>query len=151
MVWKNDLTFGQYYEDLSLQQLTYDTFETSQDKGKFKEWDFKITHNTQVIKYETKADRFTYSTDNICIEYDCNFTPSGITTTTADFWFIWEVFPTKDRSRDVCYLIPVKFIKQMIEDDEYHYDGTFGDGGRAYCYLFEKQLFNDYIITTTSR
>jgi hypothetical protein len=135
-----DLKFGLKYELEFLKYINYDTFE--QSKGNFKDYDLLITKDDIETKYEIKSDRLAYKTNHICIEYEFNLKPSGITTTTSNFY---GYFIIKNNCHDV-YIIPTNYIKKSIEDKKYKKDMSGGDGKKAKFYLFDLTIFNEFLI-----
>lgn len=137
----NDLNTGKYYETLFLNHIKYKDYERPQ--GYFKEYDIKVYKNNGGIStYEVKSDKQINIYGNICIEYMCNDKPSGISTSTAKYWAIFE--PKGDLY--TLYKIPSKVIKQYIKDKKYNRACKGGDGYKSDLYLFKKELFNEYII-----
>ena len=55
--------------------------------GYFKEWDYKIDGKT----YEQKTDLKAQFTGNICVELLEHGNPSGILTSTADYWVSYPI------------------------------------------------------------
>lgn len=141
---KADLEFGEKYQEELLKYLgDYENYEMS--KGYFKEYDLKIYRKSdlELIEntYECKADRFGWKTGNICIEHKCSNKPSGINTTTADYWAIFLV--NKDEYE--LYIIPTKRIRTKIRKQEFKRDLKLA-GGKCDCYLFDKNIFEKYKI-----
>jgi hypothetical protein len=84
----------------------------------------------KIEKIELKSETWLWErTGNICIEYQQNGKPSGISVTDADYW-------VHELSRDgdaLCYLMfPINRLKELARaayaDGRYHQGG--GDGGR---------------------
>lgn len=107
---KKDLAQGKKYELESLNYLDYDTYEMKE--GYFKEYDLTITKDNVDTKIEVKSDRQASFTGNIAIEYECNNKPSGLTSTTADYWLYFVVHKDKDE----CYKIPTDELKELVKD-----------------------------------
>lgn len=81
----NDLKFGKEYEKLALKYFEYVSYKFSE--GKNKEYDIALTRlDGGIDKVEVKSDRIGKWTGNIAIEYECNYKPSGITSTCSDYW-----------------------------------------------------------------
>lgn len=136
-----DLKVGQSYEIELLKHI--DHIKYIQSKGNFKEYDMKIYHKPKRYKtYEVKSDKQISIYGNICIEYECRNKPSGISTSTAKYWAIFEC---KDAYYTL-YIIPSKIIREYIEKCKYHSIKNGGDGRVSKLYLFKKELFKDYII-----
>jgi len=82
-------------------------------------------------KVEVKTDRMTHKTGNVFIEYACRHKPSGIATTTANYWYfkfdkmgvalVFEV----DKLKDIC--------RKFYFDKEYMRDG--GDNNLSKGFL----------------
>lgn len=107
---KKDLAQGKKYELESLNYLDYDTYEMKE--GYFKEYDLIITKDNVDTKIEVKSDRQASFTGNMAIEYECNNKPSGLTSTTADYWLYFVVHKDKDE----CYKIPTDELKELVKD-----------------------------------
>jgi hypothetical protein len=131
-----DLKFGKAYETKLIEYLKPESFE--QSVGLCKDWDLKMINGESTVLYEVKADRLMYKTNNICIEYACSDKQSGITTTEADIYAIFEV------GTNSIYLIPVPVLKQAILDEKYTRKMAGGDGWKARFYLFPKIIFEEY-------
>jgi hypothetical protein len=111
--------------------------------GNFKPYDLKIYHKEKRYNtYEVKTDYQIHLYNNIAIEYECNNKPSGITTSTARYWAIFETFDEGYK----LYIIPRKIIMKFIENKKFHKNVIGGDMNKSKLYLFNKQLFNEYII-----
>jgi len=139
---KKDLEYGIYFETELLKHIPYKSFE--QSVGNFKPYDIKIyKRNGFISTYEVKADRQINIHGNICIEYECRNKPSGITTSTAKYWAIFEVI-TMDKY--ALYKIPRKRILKDIENEKYKRECKGGDNMASKLYLFDKNLYKKYII-----
>lgn len=91
----NDLAVGQAAEkqfaEVAVTQLgaTNVIYNTSSDKEELKRWDLKYTNKNGIeISFEVKHDIRSTETGNFCIEYFWNDKPSGLTSTTANYWVI---------------------------------------------------------------
>ena len=136
-----DLKLGEYYEKKLLDYIPYETYEKID--GCFKYYDLIIyKKNGQKTTYEVKSDRLMKNTGNICIEYKYKNNLSGISTTTAKYWAIFEI---KDNF-DTLYKIPTKIIREFIRDKRYTRDCKGGDFKASDLYLFDKTLFENFII-----
>ena len=140
MTFVKDLEFGNNYEIISLEYI--DRGEIM--KGNFKPYDIIDRIG---LKYEVKADKLAYKYGNICIEYQCSNKPSGITTTESDYYMYFIVNP--DSSYQL-YKIPTNVIRRYILEKKYKRETKGGDGWRARMYLFDKNVFCDYIINNDS-
>lgn len=142
MPFMEDLKLGRLYENLLLNYIheEYDEVEFAPD-CQFKDWDVKISKNNFACKYEVKADRMTHKTNNVCIEFECNSRPSGISTTQAD---IYAYFVIKGANDCDCYLIPVKYIKTLIENGDYKKINC-GDKYRTKAFLIPLNKFSSFL------
>lgn len=141
---KADLEFGEKYQEELLKYIgDYENYEMS--KGYFKEYDLKIykKKGLELIEktYECKADRFGWRTNNICIEHKCSNKPSGINTTTANYWAIFLV----NNDEYELYIIPTKRIRTNILNKKFKRDLKLANG-KCDCYLFDKNIFEKYKI-----
>ena len=136
-----DLQTGLFYETELMKYIKHKNYEQSQ--GNFKEYDLKVfKKNGSISTYEVKADKMINLTGNICIEYMCRNKPSGISTSTAKYWAIFEC---KGMNYTI-YKIPRKILMEYIENKIYFKDVCGGDDMASKLYLFKKDLFKDYII-----
>ena len=136
-----DLANGERYELLMLNHLKYKTYEKM--LGNFKGYDIIIHKNNGTkTTYEVKSDKQINIYGNICIEYECYNKPSGITTSTAKYWCIFE--PKGDYY--TLYKIPRKTILKDIEKKKYKRDCIGGDNKASKLYLFDKNIYKDYIV-----
>jgi hypothetical protein len=140
MGFKEDLEFGNKYETELLQYLWFDKFEISQ--GYFKEYDIKCNWGDYEYTVEVKADRMTNRTGNICVEFECSGKPSGILTTTSNYYAYFEIINEKEY---ILYFLKTKILKKMIEKKKYHRI-VFCDNFKNKAYLFNKNHFEKYII-----
>ena len=138
---QKDLTQGKKYEKIALNYLEYDTVQHKE--GNFKEYDFIISktidNNLIEHKIEVKSDRQASSTGNLAIEYECNNKPSGISSSEADFWIYFIVFP----DRDECYKIPTNELKEIIKPCK---KVVGGDRNLSKMYLVSKTKLQQYLI-----
>ena len=141
MNFKNDLKFGKKYEMELLKYLDYDIYKTKD--GLFKEYDLKIYKNNKAIRYEVKADRQSYKTNNFAIEYECSKKDSGISTTKSDFYAYFIIKPNDDYD---LYIIPTIEIKNLIKLKQYKRVVNGGDNYNSKMYLFNISLFKNFII-----
>lgn len=136
-----DLKNGEKYEMEILKHIPH--IKYIKMLGNFKEYDLKIYHlKHRYNTYEIKSDYMIHKTGNICIEYECNNKPSGISTSTARYWCIFETYD----GGYTLYKIPRKVINKMIEEKKYKYTRIGGDNNLSKMYLFDKQLFKDFIL-----
>lgn len=132
---------GEKYELELLKHIPHYKFRKM--NGNFKDYDLKIFHTkTRYNLYEVKTDYQIHKTGNIAIEYKCNFKPSGITTSTARYWAIFE---TTDAGYTL-YIIPRSIINKKIYNREYHKTVSGGDNMASKLFLFDKNVFEKYII-----
>ena len=143
MGFNNDLKFGEFYQQELVKVMGMENYEMA--KGNFKDYDIKeiITDNNKVRYWEVKADRRTYDTNNLCIEFECNKKPSGITTSTANYYAYFVIHPG-NKIYDL-YIIPTKRIRREIEKETYKRILNGGDGWKSKFYLFDINVFNKYL------
>jgi len=101
------------------------------------------------VKYEVKADRNMFKTNNVIIEYASNNKFSGISITEANYYAIFEIDETQDVTtrRNVSYelyLVPVQDIKELIKEKSYSRKISCGYNKLSQCYLFSKMFFEKY-------
>ena len=130
------LSQGQKYEKKCLEYLEYDT--VVHKEGYFKEYDLVINKDGVDIKIEVKSDRQASRTGNLAIEYECNKKPSGITSTEADYWIYFIVYP----DRDECYIIPIEKLRELVKSC---HKVRGGDGMRSKMFLLNKEKVKEFI------
>jgi len=128
-----DLTFGQFYEREFIKVMDFKSFERSEEsseprnkkqsfliedetKKAQKEYDIMVTQNGENIKYEIKCDRLSNKTGNVCIEITCNGKPSGISSTTSDYW---AYFVLKEYKQYDLYIIPIDELRDIVFTNDY--------------------------------
>ena len=101
----------------------------------FAEYDFCING----ISYECKLDTNLSKNNTMFCEYLSRNIPSGISITKADYYCI--------KSVDNYYIIPVKFIKDLIKTNEFK---TKHCGYKSYssCYLIPSHHFIQFKLIT---
>lgn len=140
MTFASDLKFGKVYEtDCALRVGN----GVRIIQGKFKPYDMI---DDDGVKYEVKSDRRTVDTGNICIEYMCNGKESGITTTTADWYFYYVVDVKSGKPYERLYKIPTDEIRRMIEKTMFVKIFKGGDGWRSTFYLFREDTFQSFKV-----
>lgn len=140
MAFRKDLLFGNKYEQELINVLKPENYKIM--KGYHKEYDIEIYENNETILYEVKADRLAYTTNNLCIEYECNAKPSGITSTTADNY---AYFITKPNDEYDLYIIPVAVIRDGITQTKYKRKMKGGNGYRSNFYLFDIGIYAEFL------
>lgn len=110
--------------------------------GKFLPYDIIHYGSKKEVKYEIKCDRLAYKTGNLCIEFQCNEKPSGISTSESDY-YVYFVLHQNMKDYDY-YKIRTSLIKDLINEKKYHKIINGGDGWRAKSYLFKIDLFDEY-------
>jgi hypothetical protein len=76
------------------------------------DWVLDLFNGKQLI--EVKTDRLAHKTGNIFIEYECRNKPSGLSTTTANYWIYRideidsAIIVPVDRLKKVCRLLFVE-------------------------------------------
>ena len=114
MGFKDDLKFGNEYEKKLISIVDNDKYKIMD--GNYPFYDIEMIKDNKTIKYEVKADRYTYRTNNIVIEYECKNKPSGINISTSDFYAYFVINPNNN---DDLYIIPTDDIKEYIKNNKY--------------------------------
>jgi hypothetical protein len=129
----SDLEFGKKYEEEAIRLIAKaeDTIERA-PSGCFKPYDFKVNG----VAYEVKSDRCAYRTGNLFVEYECGGKPSGLSSTSAEFWVYFVVKPSGEH--DV-YLIPIADLKAKTKGAPKVSDG---DGNRVRGWLIKTHLWS---------
>ena len=131
-----DLDFGNIYEKKLIEILPNDSYIIKE--GYFPYYDVEIVKDGIITKYEVKADRYTYKTGNIAIEFECNGKASGIKTTQADYYAYYVVKPY---NLFELYIIPTQLLKDKINSKEYKRIIFGGDNKNSQMYIFDLNLF----------
>jgi hypothetical protein len=135
----NCLAYGKKGEYKAQELFEYDDISFS--SGKCSEYDgYWVIDNTKVY-FEVKRDKYIDTTNNICIEYECSGKASGIAVTIADYYLYMN------DAMDEVYLIDVAYIKHCISTGLYHKDIRCGYKWKARAYLFNKSLFEKFLIS----
>jgi predicted Fe-Mo cluster-binding NifX family protein len=138
-----DLHFGNSYEKKLVKFLKPQLHAYNDDN----EYDVLTVKDGKITRYEVKSDRLMNKTGNICMEFECNNRPSGISVSKANIYAYYEVCgdaPEEGTSGDKLYLIPKTFINEMINKKKYKTIINGGDGKRAKSYLFSKEVFSEF-------
>ena len=135
---KDDLNIGQKYEEIILKRAKRDFPLAYIQKGKFKYWDIYIPEVN--IALEVKYDERNQTSGNIAIECECNDKPSGITTTKADFWVLFD----KPDGKDIWFL--TEDIRKCIYRNNLHPSTIQGPGDpyEKKVYLIKKKMLYTY-------
>jgi len=140
MNFNKDLNFGESYQKELIKILKPNNYRES--VGKFKEYDLVID-DIMPIYYEVKADRWAHKYNSFCIEYECSNKPSGIRTTTADYYAYFVINPNAHYN---LYIIPVVDIKEIINKNLYSYVKEGGDRNKSSFYIIRFSIFNQYKV-----
>jgi hypothetical protein len=145
MTFRKDLAFGKQYEKIAIDLVIKNDNEIleSNPDTYCKEFDFKTDKNI----YEVKADRLTYKTGNMFIEYECSNKLSGISTTNATYWFYFVILPvslTNYPNNYRVYKIPISALKESITKTTRTILG--GDNYKSKGYLIHESIFKDYLL-----
>jgi hypothetical protein len=127
------------YEIETLKYLEYDYYNFNNNY----EYDIKIIKNGLITTYEVKSEKLAFKTGNFCIEYFCRGKPSGISTTKADYYFIYVI---ENEYKYKVFKIPVMKIKDYIMTRKYIRNIIGGDDKASKMFLFPISLFNEYEI-----
>ena len=138
----SDKLFGKKYERNFVELIEYDSYRFPENDY-HKEWDIEITKDGEITHFEVKADRRTFATGNICLEFAYNGEDSGITSTKADYWVLYVV--NGDKTERI-YLVPTEDLRKIIADELYHKTINCGDGWKSKCYLFKEEVFTKYLF-----
>ena len=135
---KDDLNIGQKYEEIILKRAKNNFPLAYIQKGKFKYWDIYIPEVN--IALEVKYDLRNQTSGNIAIECECNDKPSGITTTKADFWVLFD----KPDGKDIWFL--TEDIRKCIYINNLHPSTIQGPGDpyEKKVYLIKKKMLYTY-------
>jgi len=101
----------------------------------FSDYDFSIND----IKYEIKLDNNMHKSNMFC-EFKSRGKDSAISITKADYYGI--------KSGDKYYIIPVKYIKELILNNSFKVIQT-GYNKYSSCYLIPGNYFKEFIIKQT--
>lgn len=157
MSFKNDLAFGQRYENKAvdvIREIYGELIDIKKPQGCFKDYDILATlaSGTQ-IKAEVKASRTAYKYKKILIEITYKQKPSGIITTKSDIWIHYVLYPK--RKPDI-YVFKTKELFKLLFNGE-----RFNPQGNSECisltfeqiepYKHNKQIEPDDITSLISQ
>ena len=132
------LKFGKYYEVETLKHIKYDSFEFS--IGAFKWWDIKTIKDDLTTFYEVKTELNCFKYGNMLFEFNRQGKPSGIASTTADYWVHYAIID-KALNKYELRIMPVEDIRKMITDKLYT---KIVLANKCQCYIFKMSLFDKY-------
>jgi hypothetical protein len=141
MNFKLDLEFGNTFEKKLLDFVEHDTYIIKE--GYFPDYDIEIKKDNVIKKYEVKADRYAYKTNQCVIEFECNNKASGIRISKSDYY---AYFVVKPYNLFDLYIIPTQLIKDEINIQSYKRIVIGGDNKASKMYVFDLSLFNEYKI-----
>ena len=99
--------------------------------GEFKAYDIYIPEIDS--RLEVKRDIGSKNTSNFFIEYECNYKPSGLSSTLADYWVIYD--------EDKFHFIKVPLLKTAAAHHGQEWEGTPSGGvSNVKAYLISKEL-----------
>ena len=134
-----DLSFGKHYEKRWASQ-----FAEAQEapNGCFKEWDVKTDDEV----YEVKADRMVAKYGNFFIEFECSGKPSGISTTTATHWVLYDIADNKTPYGEprACYKVPRETLLDVAKQ---HKSRAGGDNYRSKGWLLPAEELTQYRLS----
>lgn len=101
-----------------------------------KYYDLLIEKDDKIKKYELKTDYFiTKEKDsgNVFVEYECRGKPSGIATSTADWWIFYLI------NKNELWFIETYKLKNLIKEYKFNTTHTAGDiGSNTKGYLVQR-------------
>lgn len=117
------------------------TVTTSQDLGSFSDYDLKVDFTDEKFSktIEVKEDKWVRTTGNIAVEFQRTFSdgtvrPTCISISKSDLYAYYLV--------NEFFIIDTDELRRLIADKKYFFiANNSGDGGRASCYLFKKEVF----------
>ena len=86
--WNKDKEKGEEVEKRLVEYLKKKYPKTKKINGKFKDYDIEVPEENKTI--EVKNDIGSQDTPNYFIEISCNYENSGLVSTKADYWFIYD-------------------------------------------------------------
>ena len=86
--WDEDIIKGEEIEYKLLDYLKKKYPQSRKIKGEFKDFDIEVPEKD--IKIEVKRDIGSNNSNNFFIEYECNYKESGISSTKATHWAIYD-------------------------------------------------------------
>ncbi len=143
---ERDLEQGKIYERKAVEYFDYDSYKMK--KGYCKEYDFHFVKDGIKKYVEVKSDRLASVTGNLCIEYMCNDKPSGITSTTADYW-VYFILHTKGGGvkgeiiKEEVYKIPTDELRNIVKGCR---RVSGGDWNKSRLYLVSKHKVRQYLV-----
>ena len=97
-------------------------------------YDLKYDIGGVIKTFEVKEDFMCKSTGNVAVEFHSRGKDSGIAVTEADFY----VYRIHQNDGVFDYIMPVKELKRIIDEEKYFRVVNGGDvGSNTHCYLFK--------------
>ena len=129
---ESQLAIGLQEEKEFLKLLKHRYPYTVKIEGSFKEFDFYLPDINSSV--ELKTDKKSNYTGNFVVETYHYGKPSGITTTTADFWVFWD-------GKEYCWITPDQIKNLILIEgiDQVRFVGN-GDTVQKRAYLVPKAL-----------
>lgn len=131
-----DLKRGKQIEYKVLNQIKTKYKNAYIERGYFKEWDIFIPELNFGV--EVKLDKKSKYTGNIVIEINFNNKPSGLSTTKAKYWVIYDGYKYN--------WFLVNDINKCINDNNLKYYSFIGEGDSKMkdAYLIKKEILYRY-------
>ena len=131
-----DLKRGKQIEHKVLNQIKTKYKNAYIERGYFKEWDIFIPELNFGV--EVKLDKKSKYTGNIVIEINFNNKPSGLSTTKAKYWVIYDGYKYN--------WFLVNDINKCINDNNLKYYSFIGEGDSKMkdAYLIKKEILYRY-------
>jgi hypothetical protein len=138
-MFSKDLSFGKHYEARWSSQFSE---YVAAPEGCFKPWD--VTVGQEV--YEVKADRLVGKYGNFFIEFECSGKPSGISTTTATHWILYDVRMNGTTLGEplACYKVPLQDLRTLAPDFPIK---AGGDGWRSKGWVVPAKELTQYQLS----
>jgi hypothetical protein len=134
---------GKKYEHLSTRIFQNKRNEIAE--GNFPWWDVKLVNDDEdnpgqevEVLLECKSDTYAARTKELAIECEFDGRPSGVHKTTADFWVHYIVGTNR------YYLIPLDYLRQVIQDGKWNNRIRAGDGLKALLYIVDEKHFAQF-------
>jgi hypothetical protein len=131
---KKDLKLGQLFEKefiKILEKKNYQIVSTCNDN----KYDIKASRKNKLVTFEVKADLISDKTKNYFIEYMAYDKPSGIKTTEAHFYVLYN--------NNKFHVVSVELIKELIKDKDYT-KILCNKGKTSMGYIFDCMMINKY-------
>lgn len=133
-------TINSTYKNALIRLVIHDKYEIK-ETNLYPEYSIEFFNGDNKSVYEVRADKYSYKTNNIVIDYEHSGYPSGILTSKAQYYAYFVSKPFKDYD---LYIIPTDKIKQEVDNKTYKMALDGNDNDQTKMYIFNKDIYSEY-------